>query len=80
MSGRDKKSSADIGSAEWRLRMLLANPPKRRAGLLNPESAFLPALLFLGLCLYWNFIIFPGFHEGQTFTGWLFDWAAEVLL
>lgn len=80
MSEKDKKNSAEIGPAELRLRLLLANPPKRSVGLLHPESFIGWLLLFIGLCLYFNFVCYPVFHEGQTLTGWLFDWFAGAWL
>ncbi|EIM1710229.1 hypothetical protein JFQ88_004126 [Aeromonas dhakensis] len=74
-----KEHDKGIGPAELRLRMLLANPPKRSVGLLHPESFIGWLLFFVGFCLYFNFVCYPVFHDGQTLTGWLFEWLSEVM-
>ncbi|WP_429169367.1 hypothetical protein [Aeromonas hydrophila] len=75
-----KEHDKEIGPAELRLRMLLANPPKRSVGLLHPESFIGWLLLFVWFCLYFSFVCYPAFHEGRFLTDWLFEWFSEVWL
>lgn len=72
-----KTSRDEIGPAELRLRMLLANPPRRSSGLLSAESVVGPILLIILLLMYWNFIIWPVYHNGQTLAGFLFELATK---
>ena len=78
MSNKDKQGRADIGPAEMHLLQLLANPPKRQCGLFGPESAVGPIILLIALMLYWNFVVFPAFHHGQTCAEWLIKWAFGI--
>ncbi|HDX8428254.1 TPA: hypothetical protein RQN23_002954 [Aeromonas veronii] len=72
-TGDEKSKRKEMGPAELRLRMLLANPPKGNSGLFSPTSVVAPILVLVGLLLYWNFVVWPVLHDGQRFLTFLYE-------